>query len=78
MERLRESAQSTLRILLAVCIVLLKASVRSQATKDVPEVAVAAAADLSSALKEIGDGYQEKTGVTVKLSFELNAIPYGN
>jgi molybdate transport system substrate-binding protein len=30
---------------------------------------VAAAADLSSALKEIGDNYEKKTGVKVKLSF---------
>ena len=34
-----------------------------------PELAVAAAADLSTALREIGDGFQKKTGTTVKLSF---------
>src|SRR3984893_2295344 len=33
------------------------------------EINVAAAADLSSALREIGDGFQKKTGTTVKLSF---------
>lgn len=33
------------------------------------ELVVAAAADLSSALKDVGDGFQKKTGVTVKLSF---------
>jgi molybdate transport system substrate-binding protein len=32
-------------------------------------LAVAAAADLSTALKEMGDDYKKKTGVTVKLSF---------
>ncbi len=33
------------------------------------EVTVAAAADLSSALKEIAGNYEKKTGVTIKLSF---------
>jgi molybdate transport system substrate-binding protein len=33
------------------------------------EVTVAAAADLSSALKTIADNYEKKTGVTIKLSF---------
>jgi molybdate transport system substrate-binding protein len=33
------------------------------------ELTVAAAADLSSALKDIADGFQKKTGVMVKLSF---------
>lgn len=33
------------------------------------ELVVAAAADLSSALKDIADGYEKKTGVKVKLSF---------
>lgn len=33
------------------------------------EIIVAAAADLSSALKELSDSYEKKTGVQVKLSF---------
>src|SRR5262252_2608132 len=33
------------------------------------ELTVAAAADLSSALKDIGDGFEKKTGVHLKLSF---------
>lgn len=33
------------------------------------EIVVAAAADLSSALKEIGDGFEKKSGTRVKLSF---------
>src|SRR5271165_500829 len=33
------------------------------------ELVVAAAADLSSALKEVADGYEKQTGVKVKLSF---------
>jgi molybdate transport system substrate-binding protein len=41
----------------------------AQETKTSTELVVAAAADLSSALKEISDGYEKKTGVKVKLSF---------
>ncbi len=37
--------------------------------KRAPELVVAAAADLSSVLKEVGDGYEKKTGVKVNLSF---------
>src|ERR1700733_11874030 len=33
------------------------------------ELSVAAAADLSTVLKEIGDAYEKRTGVTIKLSF---------
>ncbi len=33
------------------------------------ELTVAAAADLSTALKQVADGYEQKTGVKVKLSF---------
>lgn len=33
------------------------------------QLTVAAAADLSSALKDIGDGFEKKTGVPLKLSF---------
>jgi len=41
----------------------------AQATKSAPELVVAAAADLSTALQEISDGYEKRTGVKVKLSF---------
>jgi molybdate transport system substrate-binding protein len=41
----------------------------SQDKKVSTELVVAAAADLSSALKEISDNYEKKTGVTLKLSF---------
>jgi hypothetical protein len=68
-KRLPESAHPTFCIFLAVWIALLPTSGGSQARKSAPELAVAAAADLSTALKEIGDGFQKKTGVTVKLSF---------
>ena len=54
--------------LLAACIVLCASWSGAQEKKSA-EVAVAAAADLSTALKEIGDTYEKKTGVKVKLSF---------
>jgi molybdate transport system substrate-binding protein len=41
----------------------------AQEKKGSPELTVAAAADLSSALQEIGDRYEKKTGVHLKLSF---------
>jgi molybdate transport system substrate-binding protein len=41
----------------------------AQKTNPATELVVAAAADLSSALKDIGDVYEKKTGVKVKLSF---------
>jgi molybdate transport system substrate-binding protein len=37
--------------------------------KSTPELVIAAAADLSSALKEVADGYENTSGVKVKLSF---------
>lgn len=42
---------------------------RSAQERTGSELIVAAAADLSSALKIIADNYEQKTGVTVKLSF---------
>ncbi len=41
----------------------------AQQKSNASELVVAAAADLSSALQEIADNYQKKTGVSVKLSF---------
>ena len=55
--------------LLASCILLNAASAAAQENKTAREITVAAAADLSTALKEIGDLYEKKTGVQVKLSF---------
>ena len=40
-----------------------------QEKKGAPELVVAAAADLSTALKEISEGFEKKTGVKVSLSF---------
>ncbi len=55
--------------LLAACIALSPARSGAQEKRNAPEVTVAAAADLSTALKEIGDRYEKKTGVKVRLSF---------
>lgn len=55
--------------LVAVSLLFTTASVCVQATKSAPELVVAAAADLGTALKEISEGYEKKTGVKVKLSF---------
>lgn len=41
----------------------------SQETKNAPALIVAAAADLSSALKEIGNDYEKKTGEKILISF---------
>ncbi len=54
--------------LLVACFLLTPASLAAQ--DHVPkELVVAAAADLSTALKEIGEGYEKKTGTKIKLSF---------
>ena len=55
--------------LLAACIVLSATAGWAQEEKRADEITVAAAADLSIALKEIGDNYEKKTGVKVNLSF---------
>ena len=57
------------RALLAACFLLPSALGWAQATRSPTELFVAAAADLSAALKDISDGYEKKTGVKVKLSF---------
>jgi ABC-type molybdate transport system substrate-binding protein len=75
-KRLFKGGQSISGILVAACIAFAATLGWTQARKDGPEPAVAAAADLSAALTQIGDGCQKKTGVTAKLW--LNAIPYGN
>ncbi len=56
-------------ICLAACLLLTATSGRAQESKSSPQLVVAAAADLSTVLKEIGDNYEKKTGVKVKLSF---------
>lgn len=53
---------------LAVCLFLSSLFSWSQETKRPAEIVVAAAADLSVALQEIGDAYEKKTGVKLGLS----------
>jgi len=55
--------------LLAACIVLSVTAGWAQEKKSADEITVAAAADLSVALKEIGDTYEKKTGLKVNTSF---------
>jgi molybdate transport system substrate-binding protein len=56
--------------LLATCLFMgSTAGWAQRKEKTATELVVAAAADLSSALKEISDGYEKKTGVKVKVSF---------
>ena len=55
--------------LLAAAVLLSTVSGSAQVKGASPELVVAATADLSAALKEIGDRYEKKTGVKVKLSF---------
>jgi len=55
--------------LLAWFLVSASISSEAQAGKPSTELFVAAAADLSSAMKDIGDGYTKKTGIGLKLSF---------
>ncbi len=61
--------RSFLKTLLAAALLITTAPGWAQEKPSASELTVAAAADLSSALKEIGDGYEKKTGVKVKLSF---------
>jgi molybdate transport system substrate-binding protein len=50
-----------------VCVLLFAVSVRSQASKPA-EIAVAAAADLSTVLTQLSDLHEQKSGVKLKLS----------
>jgi molybdate transport system substrate-binding protein len=50
-------------------VTLASTFVFAQQTKSSTELIVAAAADLSSALKVVADNYEKKTGVKIKLSF---------
>jgi molybdate transport system substrate-binding protein len=61
--------RSFLKTLLAAALLISTASGWAQEKSSSSELTVAAAADLSAALKEIGDGYEKKTGVKIKLSF---------
>jgi molybdate transport system substrate-binding protein len=55
--------------MIAAVLIFLCALPRSQAQKRGAELTVAAAADLSSALAEIGNNYEKRAGTKVKFSF---------
>ena len=59
---------------LALWFLLLHSPLSAQEEKKAPEITVAAAADLSSALKEIADSYEQKAGVKIKLSFGASGM----
>jgi molybdate transport system substrate-binding protein len=63
------TASTLFRALFAACIVLSAIIGQAQGKKSAAEITVAAAADLSTALKELGERYEQKTAVKVKLSF---------
>ena len=69
MKRTAEPMKSSLCTFLAACILVPVTLGWTQERRTSAELTIAAAADLSSALKEIGDLYEKKTGVNVKLSF---------
>ena len=68
-ERLFDRVPFIFRLLFTAWIALSGISGWTQDQKEALELRVAAAADLSAALKEIGDRYEKKTGVKVELSF---------
>jgi len=56
-------------VFLAACCLLSSITACAQQKPNPPELLVAAAADLSSALQEIARTYENKTGVKIELSF---------
>ena len=62
-------SMKNLRCLLLPVSLFLISHVSAQAQKPASELTVAAAADLSNALKDIGDAFEKKTGTHVRLSF---------
>src|SRR5205814_3143157 len=61
-------------ISLGMCLILVGNPVNSQEKKISSELTVAAAADLSLALKEIAGTYEKQTGVKIKLSFGASGM----
>src|SRR5579872_1944396 len=55
--------------LLAISSFFLISNARVQAQNPASELTVAAAADLSNVLRDIGDSFEKKTGIQVRLSF---------
>jgi molybdate transport system substrate-binding protein len=69
LKRIAPGVRSFPFTVLAACAVLCAAWSKAQTKESTSGLSVAAAADLSTALKQIGDSYEKKTGVKVKLSF---------
>jgi molybdate transport system substrate-binding protein len=69
MKRFVRAINAVLLGCLAVAALTSVTPAAAQQKSNASELVVAAAADLSSALQEIADNYQKKTGVSVKLSF---------
>ena len=65
----RQNTRFLSRVLAAACVLLSLTHAWPQEKTNTKELIVAAAADLSTALKEISDGYQKQNGVELKLSF---------
>ena len=57
------------RLAAIILLPIILATTGTAQEKKSTELVVAAAADLSTALKEISDGYEKQTGVQIKLSF---------
>ena len=62
MERMGKNMKVFCCALVAACVLASTVVAVAQEQKTAPELVVAAAADLSSALQEISDGYEKKTG----------------
>jgi molybdate transport system substrate-binding protein len=61
--------KSIVKIFCCALLILSLSTVPKSLAQSGGELTVAAAADLSSALKDIGDGFQKNSGVRLKLSF---------
>ena len=65
-----DNMRQLLTVFIAACLLLATSPGWAQGEKkSSSELVVAAAADLSAALQEIGNAYEKKTGVNLKLSF---------
>jgi molybdenum ABC transporter molybdate-binding protein len=64
-----EMSKFVLCVMIVIALLLSAPFTAAQDAANSPELVVAAAADLSAALKEVADGYEKQTGVKVKLSF---------
>ncbi len=69
MERIARNSYSVCCTLLVACMLASALAGWAQEAKPASDLVVAAAADLSAALKDISYRYEKKTGVKLKLSF---------